>query len=97
MKPKIKPRNPFVAVAKFRKAGAHEKTAKALRRHEKQNLAKTSKQPPESWHKCISPECASAMAPEDQACIAHALLSPPSPASALVRAFARHRNLICQI
>ena len=97
MKPKIKPRNPFVALAKFRKAGSHEKPAKSLRRQEKQALAKSAKQSPESWHKCISPECSSAMAPEDQACIAHALLSPPSPAPTLVRAFARHRNLICQI
>jgi len=64
MKPKIKPRNLFVALAKFRKAGAHEKTAKALRRQEKQALVKTAKQSPESWHKCISPECSSAMAPE---------------------------------
>jgi hypothetical protein len=40
MKPKIKPRNPFVALAKFRKAGVHTKPAKSLRRHEKQALAK---------------------------------------------------------
>ena len=63
MKPKIKPRNPFVVLAKFRKAGSHEKPAKSLRRHEKQTLAKTARQSPESWHKCISPECSSAMAP----------------------------------
>lgn len=97
MKSKIKPRNPFVALAKFRKAGSHETPAKSLRRQEKQTLAKTAKQLPDSWHKCISPECTSAMAPEDQACIAHALLSPPSPAPALVRAFARYRKLVCQI
>ena len=60
MKPKIKPRNPFVAHAKFRKAGSHEKPAKSLRRHEKQTLAKTAKQLSESWHNCI-PECGSAM------------------------------------
>ena len=36
MKPKIKQRNPFVAFAKFRKAGTHTKPAKSLRRHEKQ-------------------------------------------------------------
>ena len=29
-----KPRNPYVAAAKFRRAGAHEKTEKARRRHE---------------------------------------------------------------
>jgi len=50
MKLKIKPRNPFVALAKFRKAGSHEKPAKSLRRKEKQTLAKTAKQSPESWH-----------------------------------------------
>ncbi len=68
MKPKIKPRNPFVALAKFRKAGSHEKPPKSLRRHEKQTLAKTAKQLPESWHKCISPECSSAMASVKRAC-----------------------------
>jgi len=31
------PRNPFVAAAKFRKAGAHIKSNKALRRQEKMN------------------------------------------------------------
>ena len=93
MKQVIKPRNPFVALAKFRKAGSHEKPAKSLRRHEKQMLAKTIKQSPGSWHKCISNECASAMATEDQACIANALLLAPSPAPALVRAFARYRSL----
>lgn len=64
MKSKIKPRNPFVALAKFRKAGSHEKPEKSLRRQENQTLAKTVKQLPESWHKCIPPECSSAMAPE---------------------------------
>ena len=29
-----KPRNPYVAAAKFRRAGAHQKTAKARRRHD---------------------------------------------------------------
>lgn len=29
------PRNPFVALARFRKAGGHGKSEKALRRHEK--------------------------------------------------------------
>lgn len=61
MKPKIKPRNPFVAPAQFRKAGAHEKPAKALRRREKQALAKAVKETPESWPKRIPAECASAM------------------------------------
>ena len=35
MKPRIpitRQRNPFVAIARFRKAGPHEKTTKALRR-----------------------------------------------------------------
>lgn len=61
MKPKIKPRNPFVALAKFRKAGAHEKPEKALRRKEKQTLAKTAKQSPESWHNRIPGGCGPAM------------------------------------
>ncbi|GAB1392552.1 hypothetical protein MASR1M60_07150 [Rhodocyclaceae bacterium] len=61
MKPKIKPRNPFVALAKFRKAGSHEKSAKSLRRQEKQALAKTAKQAPESWHNRISTGCGYAM------------------------------------
>ena len=54
MKSKIKPRNPFVVLAKFRKAGSHEKSAMSLRRQEKQSLAKAVKQVPESWHKRIS-------------------------------------------
>ncbi len=62
MKPKIKPRNPFVALAKFRKAGSHEKPTKSLRRQEKQTLAKTAKQSPESWHNRTSREGGSAMA-----------------------------------
>jgi hypothetical protein len=61
MKSRIKPRNPFVALAKFRKAGPHEKPAKSLRRHDKQALVKTTKQSPESWHKCISRGCSSAI------------------------------------
>ncbi len=56
MKPKRAPRNPFVAVAKFRKAGSHTKPVKSLRRHEKQALAKAAKQSPESWQKRISSE-----------------------------------------
>ncbi len=62
MDKKLKPRNPFVTLAKFRKAGFHHKPTKSLRRQEKQVLAKTIKQSPESWHKCISMEGASAMA-----------------------------------
>lgn len=62
MKLKIKPRNPFVALAKFRKAGSHEKPTKSLHRQDKQALAKNAKQLPESWQKHISPKCTSAMA-----------------------------------
>lgn len=36
-KPKA-PRNPYVAAAKFRKAGLHGKSAKAMRRQEKVEL-----------------------------------------------------------
>lgn len=61
MKPKIKPRNPFVALAKFRKAGAHEKSAKSLRRQARQSLVKTVKESPESWHIGITIQCLSAM------------------------------------
>lgn len=34
----MKPRNQLVVLAKFRRAGAHEKTHKAARRAAKQNL-----------------------------------------------------------
>ena len=61
MKPKGKPRNPFVALVKFRKAGSHTKPVKSLRRQEKQALAKAAKQSPESWHQRISTESAFAM------------------------------------
>lgn len=61
MKPKIKPRNPFVVLAKFRKAGAHEKPAKSLRRQARQSLVKTVKESPESWHKGITIQWLSAM------------------------------------
>jgi len=61
MKPKIKPRNPFVALAKFRKARAHTKPAKSLRRHEKQALAKAAKQSPESFHNRIAQQFGSVM------------------------------------
>jgi hypothetical protein len=68
MKPKIKPRNPFVVLAKFRKSGSHEKPAKSIRRQENQSLAKAIKQSPESWHKRISIECASAMTSTPSGC-----------------------------
>ncbi|MDP4030213.1 MAG: hypothetical protein Q8P42_14755 [Gallionella sp.] len=38
--PNRAPRNPLVVAAKFRKAGVHGKSAKALRREEKMNLKK---------------------------------------------------------
>ena len=37
-KPKLAPRNPFVVPAKHRAAGAHGKTAKAMRRADKMKL-----------------------------------------------------------
>ena len=49
MKKNLAPRNPFVALAKFRKAGSHTKPTKSLRRQDKQALGKTAKQSPESW------------------------------------------------
>jgi hypothetical protein len=36
-----KPRNPFVAAAKFRRAGAHQKTEKARRRQDAMALIHT--------------------------------------------------------
>lgn len=38
----LKPRNPLVAAAKFRRAGCHEKTRKAERRAEKMALLRLS-------------------------------------------------------
>ncbi len=61
MKKKLKPRNPFVVLAKFRKAGSHDKPTKSRRRQEKQILVKTIKQLPESWQKCLSLKDTSAM------------------------------------
>ena len=61
MKKKIKPRNPFVVLAKFRKAGSHDKPTKSRRRQEKQILIKTIKQLPESWQKCLLLKDTSAM------------------------------------
>ena len=46
MKNKIKLRNPFVVLAKFRKAGFHDKPTKSRRPQEKQILIKTIKQLP---------------------------------------------------
>ncbi len=40
MKPTIKPRNPFVAPSKFRKAGLHQKPFKTRRRAERISLMK---------------------------------------------------------
>jgi hypothetical protein len=39
MKTKRVPRNPYVALAKFRQAGAHTKPTKSVRRQDKQSLA----------------------------------------------------------
>lgn len=61
MNKKLKPRNPFVVLAKFRKAGSHDKPTKSRRRQEKQILVKTIKQLPESWQKCLSLKDTSAM------------------------------------
>lgn len=61
MKMKRLPRNPFVALAKFRRAGFDIKPIKSSRRQEKQALAKIAKQLPVSWHKRISLEFAAAM------------------------------------
>lgn len=44
MKPKLKPRNPLVAAAKFRRAGVHEKTTKARRQQDNQALRQAVKQ-----------------------------------------------------
>lgn len=51
MKTRLKPRNPFVACAKFRKAGPHDKPFKSQRRNGKLALHRTVKQSPEHWHK----------------------------------------------
>lgn len=39
-----KPRNEFVQQMRFRKSGAHDKTKKALRKQEKQNFQKESRE-----------------------------------------------------
>jgi hypothetical protein len=43
MKPRIKPRNPLVVPAKFRKAGSHQKPYKTQRRAERIALMKSAK------------------------------------------------------
>ncbi|MFA5081376.1 MAG: hypothetical protein WC474_02380 [Hydrogenophilaceae bacterium] len=43
MKTKLKPRNPFVAAARFRQAGAHGKSVKALRREQAMRLQREIK------------------------------------------------------
>mgnify|MGYP001361087548 CR=1 FL=1 len=40
---KLKPRNPLVAAARFRRAGAHDKTHKAERRAEKVELLRQTR------------------------------------------------------
>lgn len=61
MKKELTPRNPFVAFAKFRKAGFHIKPTKSLRRRDKQVLAKSVKQSPESSQQRLSAEGAFVM------------------------------------
>jgi hypothetical protein len=68
MKPKIKPRNPYVAIAKFRKAGPHRKPVKAQRRLDHLALCKVVKHLPKHWHKRISIESASANASANSGC-----------------------------
>ena len=63
MQKKFKPRNPMVALAKFRQAGTHAKPKKALRRQDKQALAKAVKDSAVSCHKRICSQMAFAMAP----------------------------------
>ncbi len=60
MKPKIKPRNPYVASAKFRKAGPHGKPVKSQRQQDKRGLHKVVKQLPQHWQKRSLIEFASA-------------------------------------
>ena len=43
MQKTLKPRNPLVALAKFRHAGTHAKPNRSLRRRDKQALAKAMK------------------------------------------------------
>lgn len=70
MKPKLKPRNPLVADALFRKAGAHDKSGKARRQEAKQAFQRALKQGKEVFtehgHKRIPGESVSAHAPAGQ-------------------------------
>ena len=68
MKPRIKPRNPFVACAKFRNAGPRETPAKVQRRQDKLVLCEVVKQLPEHWHKRSFLEFASANASAPSGC-----------------------------
>ena len=43
MQPRIKPRNPYVARALFRKAGTHQKPGKAQRRQDKLALNRVAR------------------------------------------------------
>lgn len=70
MKPKIKPRNPFVASMKLRKAGPHGKPEKSQRRQEKVALHRTVKQLPEHWRKRSICKSASANASAQSGCSA---------------------------
>jgi hypothetical protein len=70
MKPKIKPRNPFVANLKFRKAGPHGKPEKSQRRQEKVALYRAVKQWLEPWHKRSIVWIASANASVQSGCSA---------------------------
>lgn len=60
METRLKPRNPLVVPAKFRKAGVHVKSAKAQRRQDKQALLRALKQGMECCPQRDSRECAAA-------------------------------------
>ena len=49
-KSKLKPRNPLVALARFKPAGAHEKSEKAIRKKEKSELKELTKSQGKTWH-----------------------------------------------
>lgn len=68
MKPKIKPRNPYVASMKFRKAGPHGKSEKSKRRQKNVALYRAVKQWPEPWHKRSIIGIASANASAQSGC-----------------------------
>ena len=48
-KSKLKPRNPLVALARFKPAGAHGKSEKAKRKKENSELQKTIKSQGKTW------------------------------------------------